>query len=84
MSLVTVCVNLSFSQLKVSSTGNVGIQLGSETPLSALSIGGIGSVNNKVDITGNVIGLNVLSKGPFYSGNWTYGIVSTATLSPLR
>ena len=50
---LVVCVlstQFFYAQLKVSADGNVGIQMGTNTPLSALSVGGVGDVNTKLFI----------------------------------
>lgn len=64
--LLSLCFVLPQSfqaQLKVSNNGNVGIQLGAETPLSGLSIGGAGDSNAKTYITGNTLGLKIRRTG---------------------
>lgn len=81
--ILSVCVfftQVMFAQLRMDTNGNVGIQIGTGIPLSSLSIGGVGSTNSKVDITGSIIGLNALSTGTVNVGNWTYGIVGTSHL----
>lgn len=52
-----------FGQLKVANNGNVGIKLGTSTPLSVLSIGGVGDLNTNTYITNNTIGLKILRTG---------------------
>lgn len=84
LSFISLTLVISFNlfgQLKVSSSGNVGIQLGTETPFSALSIGGIGTTNSKVSITGNYIGLNATTSSLSGAGSWTYGILGRASLN---
>ena len=80
LSLMIICLNVLNAQLKVASTGNVGIQLASGTnPLSVLSIGGVGSSLNKVDITSNygyTTALNVFQPNTM-AGTTNYGILST-------
>jgi hypothetical protein len=64
------------AQLKVSSTGNVGVKLGSNTPLSDFSIGGIGSTSYQAYIGNsnfNTI-LKVEKVSPSGSGMIFYGI----------
>ncbi len=64
------------AQLKVSSLGNVGINLGTNTPLSSLSIGGVGSTSYQTYIGSasfNTI-LKVEKTSPSGSGMLFYGI----------
>ena len=71
------------AQLKVASSGNVGLQLGASTPLSPLSIGGVGSAFNKVDITSgnpNTTALNIYQVSP--GSGTSYGINSIVTAGP--
>ncbi len=53
------------AQLKVASNGNVGIQVGTNTPLSPLSIGDVGSSSSRVTISANSYtkGLSVTRTG---------------------
>jgi len=78
--LMIVCGNHLFAQLNLSADGNVGVTIDPITPLSALSVGCVGAANTKVYITGNDIGLNVLSAAGTTSPNWTYGIIGTSNL----
>jgi len=63
-------------QLKVSSTGKVGINLGTSTPLSSLSIGGIGSTSYQayIGFTGYNTLLKVEKTSPSGSGMMFHGI----------
>jgi hypothetical protein len=64
------------AQLKVSNTGNVGVKLGTSTPLSALSIGGVGSDTYQAYIGNsnyNTI-LKIEKNSPSGSGMIFYGI----------
>ncbi|MEI7677609.1 MAG: tail fiber domain-containing protein [Bacteroidales bacterium] len=65
----------SNAQLKVSSAGNVGLQVGSNTPLSPLSIGGVGG-NSQVYIGNSSYNttLKVEKTSPSGSGISFYGI----------
>ncbi len=82
--LKTICtIVLSFAlltvnaQLKVSATGNVGIQLGTNTPLSPLSVGSTGNSNTKFSVQGNTFGISTYRTGtPGYS--WTYALVASS------
>jgi len=70
---------LLHAQLKVTNVGNVGIQLGTTTPLSTLSIGDVGASDTKVSIyqVNNNTALKVQRSGS--SGSINFGInVSTA------
>ncbi|MDO9153395.1 MAG: tail fiber domain-containing protein [Paludibacter sp.] len=72
--LISISVN---AQLKVSNTGNIGIKLlGTNNPLSALSIGGIGSGSYQAYIgnSGYNTTLKVEKTSPFGSGMIFYGI----------
>jgi hypothetical protein len=83
--ILSVCVfftQVMFAQLKVDNNGNVGIQLGTSTPLSALSIGNVGTTNDKVTIYGLNTALNVYRTGSS-SANWSYGANSTSDLTSL-
>lgn len=61
------------AQFKVATNGNAGIQLGTQTPLSPLSINTAGDINNKLSIAGTFTGLSVSRNGD-YSGQWTFAI----------
>lgn len=70
-------ISLSLNaQLKVSNTGNIGIKLGTNAPLSALSIGGVGSASYQAYIgyTGCNTLLKVEKSSPSGSGMSFYGI----------
>lgn len=75
--LVTI---ISFGQMKIANTGKVGIQLGTSTPLSYLSIGGVGNSQWKVSITGSDIGLHVNRTGTS-SISWSYGAFGNSELT---
>jgi hypothetical protein len=53
--LMVESMTTGWAQLKISSNGNAGIKLPNttDTPLSALSIGGTGSLNYSAFLTGN-------------------------------
>lgn len=80
---LVVCSNVLFAQLKVANNGIIGIQLGSGTPLSALSIGGTGNTSNKVDIVGQYTGLNVYRTGTS-NIEWNYAINAHCDLVSLN
>ncbi|MEI7675475.1 MAG: tail fiber domain-containing protein [Bacteroidales bacterium] len=42
---LSLMISTSFAQIKVSSNGNVGVQLGTSTPLSPFALGGVGSAS---------------------------------------
>ena len=82
ITILSVCVfftQVVFGQLKVANSGNVGIQLGTNTPLSALSIGSVGASTDKVTILGLNTALNVYRTGTS-STNWSYGVNSTSDI----
>ncbi|MGB4415477.1 MAG: tail fiber domain-containing protein, partial [Paludibacter sp.] len=64
------------AQLKVSNAGNIGIKLGTNAPLSALSIGGIGSGSYQAYIGNSSYNttLKVEKTSPSGSGMMFYGI----------
>lgn len=82
--ILSVCVFLThvmFAQLKVASNGNVGIQLGTNTPLSPLSIGDVGSSSSKVTISADSYtkGLSVTRTGTT-SYNQQYSIIGSSSI----
>lgn len=85
ITILSVCVfftQVVFGQLKVANSGNVGIQLGTSTPLSALSIGSVGTATDKVTIYGASTALNAYRTGSS-STNWSYGVNSTSDITGL-
>ncbi|MDR0682997.1 MAG: hypothetical protein LBG15_14285 [Dysgonamonadaceae bacterium] len=72
------------AQLKVSSTGDVGIKLPNITdiPLSPLSIGGVGNSDYLASLTGNEknVILNVSNPTPVYLNSVGYGIRSSVNI----
>jgi len=48
--ILALTTQVMFAQLKVVSNGNVGIQLGTNIPLSTLSIGSVGSSYTRATI----------------------------------
>lgn len=86
ISLISICListNLLFSQLKVASNGNVGIKLGTSTPLSTLSIGGVGASTYKVSIYNNENGVNISRTGST-SLHPIYGLVTHSDLTSMN
>jgi hypothetical protein len=81
LSICLIVANLVQSQLKVANNGYVGIQIGANTPLSPLTIGGVGSSANKVNIDADTYsnGLRVSRSGG-YSQNQLYGVFSFSSL----
>jgi len=72
------CVFLTqvmFAQVKVASNGNVGVQLGTSTPLSPLSIGGEGVSFVKTAVYSNDYGISIYRLGSA-TRQWTYGLES--------
>lgn len=82
ISLILSVVALN-AQLKVDNSGNVGIKLGTSTPLSTLSIGGVGTSTYKVSIYNNENGVyyNRTGSTGLYSA---YGLFSHSDLTPLN
>lgn len=75
LAVLALTAQVMFAQLKVASNGNIGIQLGTNTPLSALSIGSVGSSYTKATIySNNANGLLVNRTAS--DGMWRYGIYS--------
>ncbi len=84
-----------FSQLKVASDGKVGIGIGTNTPVSALSIGSAGSLNANLYVEGRTHGLITKRNGnpgaawisgancsaPVYYGRYNMGILASSTAS---
>jgi len=66
-----------FAQLKVASNGNVGVQLvGTNPPLSTLSIGGVGQTDARVAIYSKNNGNGLLVNSTPSDAMWRYGIYS--------
>lgn len=83
--VLSICVFLSHSliaQLKVASSGNIGIQLGTSTPMSALSLGGTGDTSTKAYILADSChrGLFVSTTG-VSANNQQYGIVGRSAIT---
>lgn len=75
-------ITYTTAQLKVSNSGNVGIQLGTDQALSALSIGGIGNTESMVYINGIKTALMIQRIGGTPSAGASFhGIYSSTFLS---
>lgn len=74
--ILALSAQVMFAQLKVSSNGKVGIQLGTNTPLSSLSIGGVGQTNAKVAVYSEGSGNGILVNSTPSDALWRYGIYS--------
>ncbi len=90
---------ISVAQLKVSTNGNVGIQLGTNSPLSTLSVGDVGSADTKAFIAGNTntalkiqrigssgsinFGINASTNVNGYSAYWNYGLKASSYSSSI-
>lgn len=72
----SLSVQIIFAQLKVSSAGNVGVQSGTSTPLSTLSVGGVGQADARVTIYSKNNGNGLLVNSTPLNGMWRYGIYS--------
>ncbi len=77
--LLCTLSSVMLAQLKVADNGNVGIGIGTNIPLSNLSIGDVGDSNSRVYVIGNTIGLqSVTNSSIAYLGSWNYGILGKA------
>lgn len=92
--LCSILTQFGNAQLKVSSSGNIGIQVGSNSPLSTLAIGDIGATDSKVSITGNTstllkiqrtanssttsFGIDASTNVLASSPTWNYGLRGTS------
>lgn len=86
--ILGICVFLMqglIAQLKVSSNGNVGVRLGSSTPLSALSLGSPGDATTKAYILADSsqAGLNVYRTG-ISTNNQQYGVRGNSAIVSQR
>lgn len=85
ITILSICVfftQFMFAQTNTfPSSGNVGIQV-TGTPLSPLSIGGVGNSVNEVSIYTNNIGLSINRTGT-PTTTWTYGLYSGSDATSL-
>jgi len=86
ITILSICVfftQFMFAQTNTfPSSGNVGIQV-TGTPLSPLSIGGVGASTYEVSINGLSTALNTYRTGSS-SENWNYGVNATSDILSLR
>jgi len=73
----------SFSQLKVASTGKVGVNIGTNTPLSNLSVNSVGNSNSALWVTGATIGIYAERSGT-PGETWIYSVLSNAPVVASR
>ncbi|MHB9055527.1 MAG: tail fiber domain-containing protein [Paludibacteraceae bacterium] len=77
--LLCSIASVTFAQLKVANNGNVGIQIGSLIPQSALSLNAEGNADTKLSVVGNTNGVFVKRTGtPNYS--WPMALVGSTDL----
>jgi hypothetical protein len=78
-------INITNSQIKVASNNNIGI--GTDTPLSKLSVGNSGNTSSKVYFENNVVSgssirtLQVYQPAPTTAGAWAYSTMSSIQVS---
>lgn len=75
---LALTAQVMFAQLKVAGNGNVGVQLGTNSPLSTLSIGGVGQTDARVTVYSKNNRNGLLVNSTPQNGMWTYGIYSGA------
>lgn len=69
----------SFAQLKVSNTGKVGINIGTSTPLSNLSVNSVGDTNSALYAVGATNGIWAERSGTSGS-QWVHSVVGNASV----
>ncbi|MBW6534865.1 MAG: hypothetical protein K0B11_07650 [Mariniphaga sp.] len=74
---------VSFAQLKVSNTGKVGINIGTSTPSSNLSVNAVGNSNSALFVKGATNGIWAERSGNTGS-SWVHAIVGNASVSSGR
>jgi hypothetical protein len=74
---------ISFAQLKVASTGKVGINIGTSAPLSNLSVNSVGNSAASLWVTGATYGIYAERSGTTGS-TWVQSIVGTAPVAANR
>jgi hypothetical protein len=84
--LIMFCAltGMSFAQLKVSNTGKVGINIGTSTPSSNLSVNAVGNSNSALFVKGATNGIwaergegvQVIPASDFRAGIYLYGLIA--------
>jgi hypothetical protein len=74
---------VSFAQLKVANTGKVGINIGTNTPVSNLSVNSVGNSNSALFVTGVTIGIWAERSGTTGS-SWIHSVVGNAPVASGR
>jgi hypothetical protein len=82
--IILICITISTldvnAQLKVASTGKVGVNIGTNTPLSNLSINSVGNTNTALWVKGATYGIFAERSGT--SGDsWIYSILGNAPVA---
>ena len=70
---------ISVAQLKVASSGKVGINVGTSTPISNLSINSVGDSNCALFVKGATVGIWAERSGTaseFMAGIYLYGLIA--------
>lgn len=80
ISLIALNVN---AQLKVASTGKAGVNIGTNTPLSNLSVNAVGNSNTALWVTGATIGIYAERSGT-PGETWIYSVLSNAPVAASR
>ena len=79
---LSMMISLSFAQIKVASTGAVGVGLTTgTTPLSTLSIGDVGTTDTRATITGNTSTTALKVQRTGSSSTINYGINASTTVN---
>ncbi|MDO8951367.1 MAG: hypothetical protein Q7U86_02020, partial [Draconibacterium sp.] len=74
---------ISFAQLKVASTGKVGVNIGTTAPVSNLSVNSAGNANSAVWVTGATNGIYAERSGTPVS-TWVQSVVGSAPVAANR
>jgi hypothetical protein len=81
--LFCAVTSISIVQLKVASTGKVGVNIGTSTPLSNLSVNSVGDSNAALWVTGATYGIYAERSGTTGS-TWVYTVVGSAPVAASR
>lgn len=81
--LFCAITGVSFAQLKVANTGKVGINIGTSTPSSNLSVNAVGNSTTAVFVTGATNGIWAERSGTTGS-SWIHSVVGNAPVASGR
>ncbi|MGC9352719.1 MAG: tail fiber domain-containing protein [Mariniphaga sp.] len=81
--LFCAITGVSFAQLKVANTGKVGINIGTNTPVSNLSVNSVGNSNSALFVTGATNGIWAERSGT-PGGSWVHSVVGNAPVASGR